>query len=192
RRLAARYRSGLLAVDRLPARDEPRRPAPGPPRRRAQRGRRHGVPRRLRGRRRVVTARVLVVEDEAVVSMDIVASLARLGYEAVGTAATGERAVELAESARPDLVLMDIHLAGEMDGVEAARRIRASTHAPVVYLTAYSDDETLRRAKLTEPFGYAVKPFEERELHILIEIALRKHALEERLRRAEELLSGVL
>ncbi|HJQ31071.1 MAG TPA: ATP-binding protein [Pyrinomonadaceae bacterium] len=137
-------------------------------------------------------ARVLVVEDEAIVAMDISARLRLLGYEVIGPASTGADAVELAESARPDLVLMDIMLRGGMDGVEAALRIREGCGAPVVYLTAYADDSTLRRAKAAEPLGYLLKPFEERELRTAIETALYKHRAEMRLRESERWLATTL
>jgi PAS domain S-box-containing protein len=134
----------------------------------------------------------LIVEDEPVISMYISATMSGLGYEVVGSAVSGEAAVEQAARLRPDLILMDIHLATAMDGIQAANAINAERRTPVVYLTAYSDDETLQRAKLTEPFGYAVKPFNDRELHILVEIALYKSDLEAKLRKSEETLSAVL
>lgn len=137
-------------------------------------------------------ARVLVVEDEAIVAMDISAMLRGLGYDVEGPASTGEEAVALAERGRPDLVLMDIMLRGGMDGVEAARRIRETTGAPVVYLTAYADESTLLRAKTAEPLGYLLKPFEERELRTTIETALSKHRTEARLRESERWLATTL
>lgn len=137
-------------------------------------------------------ARVLVVEDEAIVAMDISVRLRALGYDVVGPASTGEEALELAGRERPDLVLMDIMLRGGMDGVEAARRIREATGAPVVYLTAYADESTLLRAKVAEPLGYLLKPFEERELRTTIETALYKHRTEVRLRESERWLATTL
>jgi two-component system, cell cycle sensor histidine kinase and response regulator CckA len=137
-------------------------------------------------------ARVLVVEDEAIVAMDISARLRALGYEVAGPASTGEEAIRAAVSSRPDLVLMDIMLRGGMDGVEAACRIREATGAPVVYLTAYADESTLRRAKIAEPLGYLLKPFEERELRTTIETALYKHRTEVRLRESERWLATTL
>ncbi len=128
---------------------------------------------------------ILVVEDESIVSMDIQSTLEALGYDIVGAAATGDDAVALAIDKGPDLVLMDIVLKGDIDGVEAAERIRERMDIPIVYLTAYSDDDTLSRAKLTDPFGYILKPFEERELHTNIEMALHKHKLETDLRESE-------
>jgi two-component system cell cycle sensor histidine kinase/response regulator CckA len=137
-------------------------------------------------------ARILVVEDEAIVAMDISVRLRALGYEVVGPASTGAEALGLAEASRPDLVLMDIMLRSGMDGVEAARLIREATGAPVVYLTAYADDSTLRRAKVAEPLGYLLKPFEERELRTTIETALYKHRTEVRLRESERWLATTL
>ena len=137
-------------------------------------------------------ARLLVVEDEAIVALDICAGLRALGYEVVGVAATGEEALALAAAERPDLVLMDIRLRGRMDGVEAARRIRESSDVPVVYLTAYADEATLQRAKAAEPFGYVLKPFEERELRTTVEMALYKSRMEARLRESERWLATTL
>ncbi len=130
--------------------------------------------------------RILVVEDETIVALDLKNSLTILGYDVVATAATGEDAIARADETRPDLVLMDIILKGEMDGVEAANTIRARLEIPVIFLTACADETTLQRAKVTEPFGYLLKPFEERELHGHIEIALYKHRMEKMLKESEE------
>jgi PAS domain S-box-containing protein len=130
----------------------------------------------------MIKARVLVVEDERIVALDIQSRLRELGYDVPVTVATGERAIRKAEELRPNLVLMDIRLAGEMDGVEAAQHIRAHFNIPVIYLTAYADVSTLERAKITEPFGYILKPFEERELHTAIEMALYRHEMETKLK----------
>jgi signal transduction histidine kinase/DNA-binding NarL/FixJ family response regulator len=121
-----------------------------------------------------VPAKVLVVEDENIVALDLRASLSRLGYEVTDAVATGERALESVRRRRPDLVLMDVRLRGAMDGVDAAAQLRP-LDIPVIFLTAFSDDPTLRRAKLTEPLGYLLKPFDERELHIAIEMAIHRH-----------------
>jgi CheY-like chemotaxis protein len=115
---------------------------------------------------------ILVVEDEAIVSKDIQQSLKKLGYNIVGSAATGEKAVELAKETKPDLVLMDIMLKGEMSGIDAAEKIRETLNVPVIYLTAYADENTLAKAKVTEPYGYIIKPFKEVDLHTSIEMAL--------------------
>lgn len=128
--------------------------------------------------------RILVVDDEKIVNLDIQATLRRLGYLIVGDAVSGQEAIDKATEFKPDLVLMDIKLRGSMDGVEAANYIIKSFDIPVVFLTAYSDDQTLNRAKLSGPFGYLLKPFEERDLRSAIEIALYKHAMEQEYRQA--------
>ncbi|WP_319759489.1 response regulator [Maridesulfovibrio sp.] len=128
--------------------------------------------------------RILVVDDEKIVNLDIQAVLRRLGYEVAGGAVTGSEAIDKAITSRPDLVLMDIKLQGEMDGIEAANTIIKVYDSPVVFLTAFSDEKTLTRAKLSGPFGYLLKPFEERELRSSIEIALYKHGMEQECRRA--------
>jgi diguanylate cyclase (GGDEF)-like protein/PAS domain S-box-containing protein len=131
-------------------------------------------------------ARILVVEDESIVAADIQDRLESLGYEVPATVASGEKAVEKAGVLRPDLVLMDIQLNGRMDGVVAADQIRLRFGIPVIYLTANADHPTVQRAKVTEPFGYVIKPFEERELHTAIEVALYKHQAEKTLKESEE------
>ncbi len=128
--------------------------------------------------------RILVVDDEKIVNLDIQVTLKRLGYEIAGEAVTGEEALEKAWNLKPDLVLMDIKLRGDMDGIEAAESIVRNNDVPVVFLTAYSDEQTLNRAKLSGPFGYLLKPFEERDLHSAIEVAIYKHHMEQELRRA--------
>jgi PAS domain S-box-containing protein len=137
-------------------------------------------------------AQILVVEDEAVLAMDLERHLQAVGYRIAGSATSGDEAVRLAEQRQPDLVLMDIMLRGKMDGVEAARHIRAKLDIPVVYLTAYSDSATVHRAKASEPFAYVLKPFEERELAIAIELALYRHQTERRLKKLERWLSTTL
>jgi CheY-like chemotaxis protein len=122
--------------------------------------------------------RILVVEDEHIVAMGIKKMLKNLGYTVTGVASSGKDAISKAESTFPDVVLMDIMLKGDMDGVEAAKEIRERFDVPVVYLTAYSDNKILERAKKTEPFGYIVKPFDEKDLHSSIEVALHKHRKE--------------
>lgn len=122
--------------------------------------------------------RILVVEDEAIVARDIAQQLQSLGYAPVGIATTAQEALNMVEAQSPDLVLMDIQLSGEADGISAAENIRLRFQLPVVFLTAYSADEILQRAKLTEPFGYILKPFSERELSTTIAMALYKHHAE--------------
>ncbi len=122
--------------------------------------------------------KILVVEDEAIIAEDIAYHLEKMGYAVVDIVATGEEAIEVATTTHPDLVLMDIMLQGEMDGIEAAQQIRTELSIPVVYLTANADESTLQRAKVTGPFGYAIKPFKEKELRATIEIALSRHQAE--------------
>ncbi|MBC7963442.1 MAG: response regulator [Steroidobacteraceae bacterium] len=125
---------------------------------------------------------ILIVEDEAIVAADLASKVRQLGYDVAGTTATGEEAVELARTMRPSLVLMDIRLAGAMDGIAAAEQIHRECHLPVLFLTAHSDTGTVERARQAEAFGYILKPFDERDLRIQIEMALYKHASEEELR----------
>lgn len=129
--------------------------------------------------------RILIVEDESIVALDIQDRLLELGYDVIGMVDRGDKALALVDSAQPDLVLMDIRLKGEMDGITAAQEIRQRWRIPVIYLTAFSEDNILRRAKLTEPFGYIIKPFEDREIQAAIEVALYKHQAEQRLRESE-------
>ena len=131
---------------------------------------------------------ILVVEDEAVVAMDIERRLVNAGYDVCKTASTGESAIRCALERHPDLVLMDIHIKGDIDGIETAERLRRVVDIPVVYLTAYADRETLLRAKTSEPYGYVVKPFEDRELHAAIEMGLYRHKLTVQLNAANEQL----
>lgn len=140
----------------------------------------------------MVETQILVVEDESIVAEDIRRSLQNLGYKVSAVVSSGEKALKKVEEISPDIVLMDIVLQGEMDGIEAAEKIHSRFNIPVVYLTAYSDEKILERAKITEPFGYIIKPFKERELQINIEIALYKHKIEKKLRESEEWFSATL
>ncbi len=135
---------------------------------------------------------ILVVEDENIVAKDIEHRLKALGYHVPALASSGEEALKRAQETSPDLVLMDIRLKGAMDGVETAEELRRRFNIPVVYLTAYADAATLQRAKVTEPFGYILKPFEERELYTCIEVALYKHQMERRLKESEQWLVTTL
>ncbi len=135
---------------------------------------------------------ILVVEDERIVAMALEKALRRMRYSVVGITDSGEDAIRRAVQTQPDLVLMDIRLRGPMDGIAAAAQIQAQLEVPVVYLTAYADDETLQQAKVTEPYGYVLKPFEERDLRIAIEIALFRHASERQLREREQWLDATL
>ncbi len=137
-------------------------------------------------------SRILLVEDEAVVALDIRNRLKSLGYDVIGIVSSGEEAVKVVDALRPDLILMDIMLDGEMDGIEAAGAIKERHNIAVIYLTAYADAQTLQRAKITEPFGYIIKPFEDRELGTTIEMALYKFHMESKLIASERWLSTTL
>lgn len=136
--------------------------------------------------------KILIVEDELIIAADIATRLSRLGYAVVGQTDQAEQAVQLVGQLRPDLVLMDIRLQGEGDGITAADTIRRQYSVPVVYLTAHADEATLQRAKVTEPFGYILKPFAERELRTVIEMALYRHAAERRLQESERRFATTL
>jgi len=137
-------------------------------------------------------AKIMVVEDEIVVAMELQTRLIALGYRVTGIVASGEDAVDLAEKTIPDLVLMDVKLAGEIDGIDAARDIRERHNIPVVYVTAHADHDTLQRAKLTYPLGYIVKPFSDSDLRASIEVALSKHEEDTKLREDSERFSTTL
>jgi len=145
-----------------------------------------------KGANAVASARILVVGDEGIVAEEIRSRLKRLRYRVAAVAFSGEEAIKKAEETHPDLVLMDIRLRGDIDGVEAAQEIRARFDIPVVYVTAYADEATLQRAKTTEPYGYILKPFEDKELRTGIEVALYKHNIETRLRQSERWLATTL
>ncbi|MBV8883093.1 MAG: response regulator [Chroococcidiopsidaceae cyanobacterium CP_BM_RX_35] len=136
--------------------------------------------------------KILVVEDESIVAKDLQTRLRKLGYDVSNVVSSGEEAISKAAEISPDLVLMDIRIKGNMDGVEAAREIRARFGFPVIYLTANIDDNTLARAKQTEPSSYLLKPFKERELYIAIEIALDRYIRERQLKENEKLLDALL
>lgn len=126
--------------------------------------------------------KILVVEDEAIVAQDIRWILEDLGYDVPAISDSGESAIASNAEYKPDLILMDVRLIGELDGISTAERILADFDVPIVYLTAHDDEATLSRAKITSPYGYIIKPFEERELRIAVEIALHKHRVESKLR----------
>jgi PAS domain S-box-containing protein len=136
--------------------------------------------------------RILIVEDEAVVALDIEDRLTRLGYQPAGLADNGDAALKLAQENRPDLVMMDIRLQGAEDGIAVARQIRRRFQIPVIFLTAYSEDDTLERAKLAEPSGYLLKPFNDRELKSAIEIAFCRHRAEADLKESLSLYQAAL
>jgi signal transduction histidine kinase len=141
----------------------------------------------------VTKTKVLIVEDEAIVAADLANKLERLGYRVSGSVPSGEDAIAIAGEQRPDIVLMDIRLSGSLDGIETAERLRRVHPIPVIYVTAHSDPDTITKALGTDPFGYILKPFIDRELKTQIEIALYKHRSElalrengERLRQRQE------
>lgn len=136
--------------------------------------------------------RILIVEDERIIALDLQRRLEKFGFTVVGIAATAEESVELAREYRPHLILMDIMLAGPVDGIEAATRIKQTLSIPVVFLTAYADDTTIERAKDAEPFGYVLKPFKERELYTTIDMALYKSRLHAELLKQKRWFSSVL
>jgi len=134
----------------------------------------------------MTASRILIVEDERVVANALARNLEGLGYQVVSAVASGEEALTKAEETRPDLVLMDIRLEGEMDGIEAAGLITSRFDIPVIFVTAYADRSVLAKAKITEPYGYLIKPLSKRELHSAVEIALYKHQMARKLRESEE------
>jgi len=135
---------------------------------------------------------ILIVEDEAIVASDLANKIRRLGYDVTGIAGTGADAVAQARAQRPALVLMDIHLTEAMDGITSAEAIQQERPVPVIFLTAHSDTATVERARQANPFAYVLKPFDMRELHIHIELALYKETAERRLRESEERLAGIV
>ncbi len=129
-------------------------------------------------------SKILIVEDESIIALDIKTSLLEAGYEVVAIAVSGEDAIKLAAEHEPNLILMDIRLRGAMDGIEAATEIVKASHAPIIFLTAHADKYTLDRAKLTGPFGYLIKPFEDHNLITTVEIALARYQAEEAIRES--------
>jgi len=135
---------------------------------------------------------ILIVEDESIVAKDIQHSLKKLGYTVVGICSNGDDAIKTAEEMSPDLVLMDIMLKGDMSGIEAADQIRQRMNIPVIYLTAYADESTLNKAKVTEPYGYIIKPFKEIDLHTAIEMAIYKHEKETDVKKERDFLYSLV
>jgi class 3 adenylate cyclase len=132
--------------------------------------------------------RILIAEDESVIAIDLAKTLEKLSYKVIGSSRNGRDVIKKAGELKPDLILMDILLEGKITGIQAAEEIMNTYDVPVIYLTAYADPATLEKAKLTEPFGYILKPFDERTLHTSIEMALYKHEINKKLKeRTEEL-----
>ena len=137
---------------------------------------------------------ILVVEDEAIVAADLAARLRRLGYGVPAVVSSGEEALEQVPKTNPSLVLMDIKLAGKLDGIEAAHQIQMQYAIPVIYVTAHSDEATLARAraKATGPYGYLIKPFDMDELRTTIEVALHKHKIDSKLKESAQWFATTL
>ena len=135
---------------------------------------------------------ILIVEDESIVAKDIQHSLKKLGYTVVEICSNGEDAIRIVEELKPNLVLMDIMLKGDMTGIEAAAQIREKFNIPVIYLTAYADESTLNKAKVSEPYGYIIKPFKEIDLHTSIEMAIYKHEKETDLKKERDFLYSIV
>ncbi|MGD0781979.1 MAG: response regulator, partial [Candidatus Aminicenantales bacterium] len=137
------------------------------------------------------TSRILIVEDEAILAAHLASDLTQMGYEVAGQAATGEAAVRLALEEKPEAILMDIRLRGEMTGIQAAEAIRRSADIPIIFLTAYAEETVLQQAKNTDAYAFLSKPVRERELRASLEMALFKHGAESRLRRLNQVLRAV-
>lgn len=135
---------------------------------------------------------VLVVEDENIVAKDIRQSLLKMGYKVIGTASSGEKAKEILKENQPDIILMDIMLKGNMSGIDTAEYVKDIYDLPVIFLTAYADENTLSKAKITEPYGYILKPFKEIDLHTSIEMALYKHKKTSELKKENEIYATLL
>jgi len=136
--------------------------------------------------------KILIVEDESIVAKDIQNVLTKLGYQVTNIVNSGEKAIRDVEENKPDLILMDIMLKGSMTGIEAAKEIKERFSLPVIFLTAYADDNTLNKAKITEPYGYIIKPFKEKELQTTIEMALYKYEKDEEVKRERDLYHSLI
>ena len=136
--------------------------------------------------------RILIVEDENIVAKDIENILKNLGYIPVEIAHTGKRAIEIVEAKKPDLVLMDIKLKGSITGIEAAEIIREKHRIPVIFLTAYADDDTLKKAKITQPYGYILKPFHEKDIQTAIEMAIYKHEKDLKVKKERDFFYSIV
>ena len=130
--------------------------------------------------------KILIVEDEKIVALDLKRRLTKLGYQVTGMAASGDKALALVNQELPNIVLMDIHIQGDIDGVEVAATLQKIYSIPIIYLTAYSEEKTLSRAKTTKPYGYLLKPFSDRELHIIIQVSLERYESDILLKKNEQ------
>lgn len=139
-----------------------------------------------------MSTNVFIVEDENIVALDLEHRLLSMGFSVVGQAGTGEQAIDLIADLRPNVVLMDIQLRGELDGIHTAERVQKELDVPVIFLTAYSDNDSLKRVKESQAYGYLLKPFQEREVAIAIELALYKHRAERELRQSRALLDATI
>jgi DNA-binding LytR/AlgR family response regulator len=135
---------------------------------------------------------IFIVEDESIVAKDIQNSLTKLGYNVVGFANNGQDAIEKIEEMMPDLVLMDIMIKGNLTGIDVSEKIKEKMNIPVIFLTAYADEGTLSRAKITEPYGYILKPFKEIDLHSTIEMAVYKHQKDSALQKERDFLYSLV
>ncbi|RJP70674.1 MAG: response regulator [Ignavibacteriales bacterium] len=140
----------------------------------------------------MLRTRILIVEDEAIIAEDLREVLVRLGYDVVAYVSSGEQAIQKAVELKPDLILMDIMIQGDIDGIETAQFIKVRIDIPIIFVTGNADEQTLKRAKVSEPFGYILKPFEERELNTNIEIALYRHKTEKEIKERERWLNTTL
>jgi len=136
--------------------------------------------------------KIMIVDDEVIITMQLEERLTSMGYDVAGTASSGETAVEMAKRLKPDLILMDIVMPGKIDGIDASNIIKAELDIPVIFLTAYADDNFVKKAKNAQPFGYIVKPFQEKEIRAAIECALYKKDMERQFRESEEKYRAVV
>ncbi len=136
--------------------------------------------------------KILIVEDESIVAKDIQNSLKKIGYQINAIVNSGDKAIREVEENKPDIILMDIMLKGSMTGIEAAKQIKDRFSIPVIFLTAYADDTTLNKAKITEPYGYIIKPFREKELQTTIEMALYKYEKDEEIKKERDLYHSLI
>ncbi len=133
-------------------------------------------------------SRILIVDDDFTIKLELEEMLTAIGYDIVGTAENGEQAFEMAKALNPDLILMDIVMRGDMDGIPLKEKIRRESDIPIAFITGYGDPEYVERAKMVEPFGYVMKPFDEKEIRAVVEIALYKRDMELKLKKAHDRL----